>query len=326
MAVASTSTSTAITTADLPARQDVTFRSGRETCAAWLYPRPASSGPAPSPAIVIGHGLGGVKEMRLDAYGERFQRAGYTVLVFDYRYFGESTGEPRHLLSIRAQLADWAAAIAYVRSLEQVDPKRVAILGSSFGGGHAMSMAVRDPTLACAISQCPFTSGFASAKTVGLLTLPFIAIRALLDQLLGLLALIGLFRRWSIRVKLAGKPGEVALMNRADVLPGIGDLIDLDKNWHRNFVGARIALWLPLYFPGWAARKSRIPIFVGICGKDTVAPPGPTLWYAKRIPKGEYAVYEDVGHFSIYIGKAFERAIADYLAFLNKHVPIHKKP
>ncbi|KAK0519899.1 hypothetical protein OC834_007232 [Tilletia horrida] len=314
MAIASTLN--AITTADLPARQDVTFRSGRETCAAWLYPRPASSGPAPSPAIVLGHGLGGVKEMRLDAYGARFQRAGYTVLVFDYRYFGGSSGRPRQLLSIGAQLADWAAAIAYVRSLDAVDPQRVGVFGTSFGGGHVMSMAVRDPTLACAISQCPFTSGLASTGTVGMLVLPFIAIRAVLDQLLGL------FTRRSIHVKLAGRPGEVALMNQPDVTSGY---LGLAKKDHINSVAARIALWLPLYFPGWAARKARIPIFVAICGQDSVAPPGPTLAYAKRIPRGEWKVYEDLGHFTIYTGDGFERAMVDYLAFLDRHIPVDRK-
>ncbi|CAD6933867.1 unnamed protein product [Tilletia laevis] len=284
-------------TSNLPAREDVTFPSGSETIAAWLYPRPgnvASEGEK-TPAIVLAHGLGGIKEMRLDAYAEVFQKAGYTVVVFDYRYFGDSTGLPRQLLSISCQLADWAAAIKYTRSLPSVNPAKVALFGSSFGGGHALSMAVRDPKLACVIAQCPFTSGFASSGTVGLLTLPFLAIRAVLDQLLGL------FTRRTIQVKLAGKPGEV------------------------NWVAARIALWLPLYFPGWAARKARIPAFVAICGKDSVAPPGPTLRYAKKIPKGEWKVYDDLGHFTIYNGEPFERVTKDYVAFLQKHVPVPSK-
>lgn len=48
--------------------------------------------------LVMAHGLGGVRQMRLDAFAERFSSAGYRCLVFDYRHFGASAGEPRQLL------------------------------------------------------------------------------------------------------------------------------------------------------------------------------------------------------------------------------------
>lgn len=51
--------------------------------AAWLY-RPAGNGDPP--LLVMAHGLGAVRTMRLDAYAERFSAAGYACLVFDYRY------------------------------------------------------------------------------------------------------------------------------------------------------------------------------------------------------------------------------------------------
>jgi len=49
---------------------------------------------------VLAHGFGGVREARLDAFAERFGDAGLAALVFDYRYFGASTGEPRQLIDI----------------------------------------------------------------------------------------------------------------------------------------------------------------------------------------------------------------------------------
>lgn len=55
----------------------------------------------------MAHGLGGVRQMRLDAFAERFSSAGYRCLLFDYRRFGASPGEPRQLLSVRRQLEDW---------------------------------------------------------------------------------------------------------------------------------------------------------------------------------------------------------------------------
>jgi fermentation-respiration switch protein FrsA (DUF1100 family) len=87
--------------------------------------------------VVLGHGLGTVKEMRLDAYAERSAAAGYVCLVFDYPHFGSSGGEPRQLLDIKRQLDDWRAAVRFVRALEAVDADRVADFGSSFGGGQS---------------------------------------------------------------------------------------------------------------------------------------------------------------------------------------------
>ena len=78
-------------------REDVWFTSGTDRVSAWLY-RPDSADPVP--LLVMAHGLGAVRTMRLDAYAERFSAAGYACLVFDYRNFGDSEGEPRQLLDI----------------------------------------------------------------------------------------------------------------------------------------------------------------------------------------------------------------------------------
>src|SRR3954447_14275708 len=129
-------------------REDLRFTSGGESCAAWLYPA-ARSTAAPSssraagdvmaaahdssdrgPLIVMAHGLSGTRRDRLGAFAERFAADGLAALVFDYRGFGDSGGEP-DLFSPGRQLEDWRAAIAYARSLPQVDPDRVATFGSS---------------------------------------------------------------------------------------------------------------------------------------------------------------------------------------------------
>ena len=145
-------------------RHDVSFRSGESTCAAWLYLPTEVISP---PIVILGHGLGATREMRLDAYAERFAQAGIAALAFTYRYFGDSGGQPRQLLSIKHQLADWDAAIAYARAHRGVDGTRVAVWGSSFGGGHAITVASRHPELRAAVAQCPFTDGFASALALG---------------------------------------------------------------------------------------------------------------------------------------------------------------
>src|ERR1700742_3387531 len=105
-------------------REDVWFNSGSDRISAWLY-RPTGDGGAP--LLVMAHGLGAVRTMRLDAYAERFSAAGYACLVFDYRNFGDSEGRPRQLLDVRMQLADWAAAVAYARTLKEIDHERIGL-------------------------------------------------------------------------------------------------------------------------------------------------------------------------------------------------------
>src|SRR5688572_11896313 len=106
--------------ADLPKRRELHFPSGTDRCHAWLY-LPSDADGAPPPVLVMAHGLGAVKALRLGAFAERFQAEGYACLVFDYRNFGESEGEPRELLSIRRQREDWRAAVAFARTLPEVD-------------------------------------------------------------------------------------------------------------------------------------------------------------------------------------------------------------
>ena len=110
-------------------RTDVTVDSHGERLAAWLY-RPVPEPEQPIPIVVMAHGLGSLRTMGLDAYASRFAAAGYAVLVFDYRGFGDSTGEPRNLVNRKRQREDWRAAIAYARALPGVDPAQVILWGT----------------------------------------------------------------------------------------------------------------------------------------------------------------------------------------------------
>jgi pimeloyl-ACP methyl ester carboxylesterase len=100
------------------------------------------------------------RRWRLDIYAERFAAAGLAALVFDYRNFGASEGEPRQLLDIGMQQEDWLAAIARARGLDKVDPERIALWGTSHSGGHAVALAAREPRIAAAVvAQVPFADG-----------------------------------------------------------------------------------------------------------------------------------------------------------------------
>lgn len=290
-------------------REDVRFTSGSDRISAWLY-RPQQDGTAP--LIVMAHGLGAVRTMRLDAYAERFCAAGFACLVFDYRCFGDSEGEPRQLLDVDMQLADWAAAVDYARTLPGIDPDRVAVWGTSFGGGHAIATAARVPGVAAAVAQCPFTDGLASIGAVNPVTASRVTARALHD--------IVAARRGKppVMIPTAGMPGDVALMTAPDAYAGYLKLVPKDVEL-ANEVAARIGLKILLYRPGRSAAKIACPILFCVCETDSVAPAGPTLRYAAQAPHGEIKTYPE-GHFDIYVDDAFERVVADQIAFLKKHL------
>ena len=290
-------------------REDVWFNSGHDRISAWLY-RPASNGDAP--LLVMAHGLGAVRTMRLDAYAERFCAAGYACLVFDYRNFGDSEGAPRQLLDISMQLQDWTVAVAYARTLPGIDYNRIGLWGTSFGGGHVIATAARLPGIAAVVSQCPFTDSIASLGALSPLIsarITGLAVRDLIAARLG---------RPPVMVPTAGNPGEVALMNAPDAYPGFLKLVP-DGTPLRNEVAARIGVKILPYRPGRLAAKVPCPILFCVCESDSVAPSGPTRRYAATAPRGQIKLYPE-GHFEIYVGDAFERVVADQLDFLDKNL------
>jgi pimeloyl-ACP methyl ester carboxylesterase len=297
-------------------RRDVAFSSGEERCAAWLYLPEGASADNKVPVIVMAHGLGGVRRARLDAFAERFVAAGYACLVFDYRHFGDSTGMPRELLRVHLQREDYRAAIAYARKLEEVDPDRVVLWGTSFSGGHVIFAAAEDHRVAAAIAQCPFTDGIASVLAINPITSSKLTALALKD-------VAGAARGQDpVRVPLTGAPGEVALMTAPDAKPGYDAVLgsagyDVPQN-----MAARVALDVLRARPGAKAKSVQCPILFAVCKPDSVAPSKATLRHVRKAPKGEIKLY-DAGHFDIYVGDDFEMVLADELAFLAEHVPVN---
>ena len=112
-----------------------------------------------------------------------------------------------------------------------------------------------------------------------------------------------------------------ALMTAPDVLSDFVHLIPPGHEIQKR-IPARLILKMPLLRPGSHTPNIRCPILFAICGKDSVAPADATLEYAKKAPKGVVKWYEEMGHFEIYNGEAYDKAIRDYVDFLCEHVPI----
>ena len=289
-------------------RTDTAFSSGGVACAAWLY-RPA--GPGPHPGVVLAHAFGGVREMGLDHYARRFAAAGVAVLAFDYRHFGGSGGQPRHLWSVRRLRADVEAALAFLGAVPFVDPARLALWGSSFGGGLALQVAAKHPELAAVVVQCPFVDGAAAALRAPLRSVLRRAPAALYDAARGLAGVE------PYRIKIVGEPGELAVLDTPDAETYLR-LVPAGVAWP-NEVAARSVVPLVAHRPVTAARRVRSPLLVCVCDRDLACPPDLAEKVAREAPRAE-AVHYPVGHFDVYLGEAFERAVAGQCEFLARHL------
>ncbi|MFI7586345.1 alpha/beta hydrolase [Spongisporangium articulatum] len=303
---------------DLPFfRRPGSFLSEGISCAATVY-RPADADGAPRPVIVMAHGFGAVQALRLPAYAERFAAAGYVVVTFDYRGFGDSDGTPRQLLDVSMQHQDWAAALAFARTLEGVDPSRVVAWGTSFAGGHVITLAGRGERLAAIIAQVPHVSGPAAVLSTGFMPSLRLAGPGLRDQ-------IGAwFGRRPVYVNSVGTPGETAVMSTPDAIPGLEKMFaesGLKDGDYPVTVAARIVLWVGLYSPRRWARRVTCPALVQIADTDVITPRRVAEATAARIPEATVRVYSG-GHFDPYVQPLFPSVIADQLAFLAQHVPV----
>ncbi len=277
------------------------FESNGERCAAWIYPAVGSAGRAP--IVIMAHGLSGTRRDCLGGFAERFSAAGFAALVFDHRGFGDSGGEPDLFLP-RHQLEDWAAAIAFGRSLPEIDPARVATFGSSMGGGNALAAAALDGRVAAAISQVPFldivTQAHRSPPAVAAAT-----VRAALG---------------GRHLPAVGQPGEAAFINAPHSEAGWRRVVGMgeDSRW-RNRVSSRWLLGRP-FRPARHARDLHCPWLVCVGEEDRVARPGPAIAAAKRAGQGELRLYPGVDHFDVYDGAPHEAVVADELEFLERRL------
>jgi fermentation-respiration switch protein FrsA (DUF1100 family) len=296
-----------------PPRSDVRFSVNDTALSAWLYLPEQGSGPFP--CIIMGHGLGGTREMGLDPYALRFRQAGFAVLAFDYRFFGQSGGEPRQLIWIPAQLEDWSAAVACARGLREIDPTRIALWGTSLSGGHVIVTAARDPAIRCVSAQCPGLDGEAAAlasfRRMGIGNSVRMIVHGQRD----------LVRSWlglsPHKVPIVGKPGTIALMNT----PGTWDAFrTLVTGTYVNEACARILIRGDKYGPMKYARDVHCPVLLQICDHDSLVPVGPVLETARILQDRAEVRHYPLGHFDIYTGTGFEQGVRDQLAFFEKHL------
>ncbi len=294
-------------------RKDISFEVGGVSVSAWLYlPEDLS---IPVACIIMGNGFGGTKDTIMERYAVRFQEAGMAVLALDYRYFGESEGEPRQLFSIPYQLEDYSAAIDYARSLKEIDPDKIALWGTSASGGYGLMIAAQDKKIACVCGQCPALDSKADGKLalkregMGFFLRLFVhAQRDMGRSRFGLSA---------HKIPIVGKPGSTAMIAAPGAFEGYSKLAPKD---FVNEVCARVLLRAHGYNPIDHAKDVQCPVLLQICEKDNLVSMSSALETARIL--GEYAEVKQypIEHFDIYTGENFEKAVSDQLGFFKKYL------
>lgn len=139
-------------------RRDISFISKGLRCSGWLYvPNELKAG-SKAPAIVMANGFTGVKEQVLPGYAALFADAGLATLVFDYRYFGDSEGEPRSQVFPLEMAEDIRNAITWVSDQPEVDSQRIGIWGASYGGALVLHVGRYDRRVKAVVSEVPAAS------------------------------------------------------------------------------------------------------------------------------------------------------------------------
>ena len=139
--------------------EKVTFKSGDLTLSGVVHRPDDMADGERRPAVLVLHGFGSRKDAgNVTGPTNMFMKWGYVVLRFDMRGCGDSEGLFGHLLCLD-QVEDTRAALTFMQSRPEVDPDRIAVVGSSFGAAVAVYTGGVDDRVAAVISSGGWGNG-----------------------------------------------------------------------------------------------------------------------------------------------------------------------
>ena len=144
--------------------QEVTINAAGEKLHSWFVPAPQARG-----VVLFFHGNAGSISHRLD-YLRMFRELGFSILIFDYRGYGKSSGEPSEIGTYQDAEAAWN----YLVETKRIAPSSIVLYGESLGGAVAAWLAARVKPRALII-----TSTFTSLPDLGAKLYPLFPVRLL---------------------------------------------------------------------------------------------------------------------------------------------------
>ncbi|UXA20573.1 alpha/beta fold hydrolase [Mycobacterium sp. SMC-4] len=278
--------------------------------------------PPPYPCVVFAHGFSGTMDWILPDFARVFAAAGLAVLTFDYRHFGLSEGQPRQLVDPDLQLADIRAALAYTRTLDMVDGRRVALWGTSLGGSHVVTIAAADPGIAAVVANVPALDLYAGLRgrfrsrdyrpglTRSIGATVRLTVAAVIDSLRGQFGFPPHY------VAVYGRLGRAVFSDPA-LAPLFADVEIHSPTW-RNAVTPRFLFHAPRYRRG-TIEAIRCPVLVTLARDDAEIS---TPWIKHTVGRAACVEINEypVGHFDIYHGAVRDRVAFDQRSFLVRHL------
>ena len=289
------------------------IESGSDVIAADVYrPKQIES----RAVIIMAHGFAALRQFKLIHFAQRFAQAGYAVVLFDYRYWGGSTGQPRELISLSRQLDDWRAVIGAVTTQKQLSHKKVILWGTSLSGGYVLNLAEETKSVCAAIAQVPYVDGAASAKIYPIQHLAK-ALKLSSQDYMG--SKVGL-KPVSLPVV---HPYDLCCIPTKQSFNGFMSIVHPDYFWSGE-VPARVLFKLLRYRPIQSVRQINIPILMIAAQQDSFIPIEASREAATNMaPFVEYHEWK-MNHFDIYHGQWLEKSILTQLEFLDQQTGVSR--
>ncbi|GAB3617708.1 alpha/beta hydrolase [Okibacterium endophyticum] len=299
-------------------RQDIEFPSQGATLRGWFYP--SNTPDVAAPGIVLQHGFTGVKEMYLDAYAEVFAEAGFACVVYDHPGFGDSDaipGQPRQQVDPWLQVRGISDAITHLQRMEGVDPSRIGVWGSSYGGGNAIVAGATDKRIRAVAAQVPAIDGSISfSQTVRI------------DNWAATEELFAFDRLQQAN----GEPPMVIPVVDADPLAPSGLPTPDSYQWFTTTAAERAPGWrneLTLrslemfrgYAPGDFVRLlTPTPLLLVVAEKDRLADTTLALQAYERATEPKRLRMIPGGHFDAYTGDNFQMSAEEAVQWFRQHL------
>ncbi|TLD05440.1 uncharacterized protein PgNI_09233 [Pyricularia grisea] len=298
-------------------REDVEFKtSDGVSLRGWFYSSDLITD-SKAPCIVLCIGLGGTKEMSVERFAEYFvAHLPVNCLLYDHRSWGASDtlpGCPRNEADPMVQSSDLSDAISYVSTLDRVDPQKIGIWGSSYGGGHCLYVGAVDKRVKLVLSQIPLVDGYATTERA----LPEAArepsnAHFAQDRL----------------ARAQGKEPQYIAVSSAD--PATKALFNDQKcfDFFKEHVGKpywdnRMTVKTVELSRGWVPahlidKISPTPLHMTVAIQDTVTPAEYALKAYNRALEPKKLTLLNCDHFGPYSGPHFEKVVAEQAAFIKE--------
>ncbi len=261
--------------------------------------------------IVLCHGYTGVKDLYLPDNARVLNEAGYVVMTFDYKGWGDSEGS-RSRLAPYSRVADVQAALTFLGTVPQVDAERLGIYGTSYGGATVVWTGAVDPRVKCVVSVVGIGDG---ARWMRSVRRP--------DEFHDLLE-----RARQDRVQRV-VDGKSEFVKREEILLPDRQSAELAAAARRNNPAAVGTIPLEYvdetlqFAPEWIVdRIAPRPVLFITTDDDRLVPPEESFRLYERAgePK-KLVVLEGYGHYEVYMEPAFHEVMQATVAWYRQHLP-----